>query len=173
MQPRFKVDSEPGKILRDWWAGLEDKKGDRAALRRCNTLTEVVFVPTFHDLCSGLKRGGECSARPERLPAIAGLLAHVRPEGDPKQDLGDGLDLPKQMASPKKSGIDPALSELRFRRLLQCRTAEELFPNLRRVVNLLGNRVDIYSLAESTYFWNDRIRKKWAYAYYDALHNKQ
>lgn len=172
----FKVDSEPGKALRDWWVGLENNKGDRAALRRSGTITEVIFIPAFHDLCVALQRCGDFGPKPERLPAVAGLLAQVK--SDPKTARGgDRPSLPVQMASDRKSGAGPHVSDLRFRRLLQCRTVEELFPSLRRVIRLLDNRVDIYSLAESVYFWDayfwgDRIRKEWAYDYYGILRER-
>jgi len=38
-----------------------------------------------------------------------------------------------------------------------------------RVIRLLRGEVNIYSLAESTYFWGDDVRKRWAYEYYENI----
>ncbi len=76
----------------------------------------------------------------------------------------------QQMAAPKlDGGTAPQLSELRFRRLLQYERINDLFPALRRVVYLLGGNINLYSLANSVYFWGDRQRQEWAYAYYGDL----
>jgi len=61
------------------------------------------------------------------------------------------------------------VSDLRFRRLLKCRTPDELYPALRRVVGLLKNhnlRADVMSLAQSVFYWGENMRKEWAYEYY-------
>ena len=36
-----------------------------------------------------------------------------------------------------------------------------------RLVRLLGGSVDIVSLANGIYWWNERTKKEWAYAYYE------
>jgi CRISPR system Cascade subunit CasB len=162
-QPLFKPDTEINNVLREWWKSLENNKGDRAALRRCHQTAQVLFVPAYHELCVKLRQHGRLKA--EQLPAVAGLLAHVKKDID--------KELPKQMATPKTAGGEPVLSELRFRRLLQCQSQEELFPALRRVVRLLDGNVNLYSLAESVYWWGhadwgERVRQHWAYAYYES-----
>jgi CRISPR system Cascade subunit CasB len=157
----FRHDTEPGKVLYTWWAELEDNKGDRADLRRCREPVEAVFVPAYHDLYRDLRPHGH--ADNTKLPAVAALAAHVR------QVRGD-KPFAHQMAAPKVEGSTaPQLSELRFRRLLQCETLDELFPALRRVVHLLGGNVNLYSMANSVYYWGDRERRQWAYAYYGDL----
>jgi CRISPR system Cascade subunit CasB len=157
----FRHDTEPGKMLHAWWAGLEKNKGDRAHLRRCQEPIEALFVPAYHDLYRDLRPHGH--ANNFKLPAVAALAAHVR------QVRGD-KPFAHQMAAPKAEGnTAPQLSELRFRRLLQCETLDELFPALRRVVHLLDGNVNLYSLANSVYYWGDRERRQWAYAYYSDL----
>lgn len=165
MQPQFKPESPSGKILHDWWKSLEDNKGDRAALRRCHRTAEVLFVPAYHDFCRELCSylGERGSFRIDRLPAVAGLIAHAKLDAD--------QDLPRQMAHSKVAGGGPILSELRFRRLLQCQSQEELFLALLRVIRLLEGKVNIYSLADSVYWWGDKVRRDWAYAYYGAPQN--
>jgi CRISPR system Cascade subunit CasB len=161
MPLQFRPDSEAGSVLHSWWVRLEDNKGDRAALRRCQEPLEALFVPAYHQLYHALRPYDGSSDL--RLPAIAALLAHVK-------HILPGPDFATQMAAPKLTGGEaPRLSELRFRRVLQCQTINELFPALRRVIALLDDSVNIYSLADNLYWWGDRVRRDWAYAYYGAL----
>ncbi len=157
----FRHDTEPGRVLHTWWADLEDNKGDRARLRRCREPLEALFVSVYHDLYRELRQHGH--ADHVKLPAVAALAAHVRTVRGDKP-------LAHQMAAPKvEDSTTPQLSELRFRRLLQCETLDELFPALRRVVHLLNGSLNLYSLANSVYRWDDRERRQWAYAYYSDL----
>ena len=150
--------SDGREILFTWWRGLEQDKGGRAELRRCHTLTEVVLLPVYHGLYQPLMALPEHHWRRERLPAVAALVAMV--------DVWEsGLpSLPEQMS--QKVGERKLVSDLRFRRLLQCQEPEELFQSLRRVVRLLNHRVDMFSLADGVHDWGDRLRKEWALDYY-------
>jgi CRISPR system Cascade subunit CasB len=93
------------------------------------------------------------------LAAVAGLAAHV------KSHTG-GASIAQQMAAPKAPGAGARVSGLRFRRLLAVSDRDELYPLLLRVVNLLDGRVNLVSLANSTFWWNERTKKDWAYEYY-------
>jgi CRISPR system Cascade subunit CasB len=162
MALQFRADTEPGKVLYRWRTELEENKGYRAALRRCREPLEALFVPAYHDLYHDLLRQDGC-VDSVKLPAIAALAAHVTQVRGEKQ-------FAQQMAAPKvQSGTTPQVSELRFRRLLQCETVDELFPALRRVVHLLDGSVNLYNLANSVYWWGDQKRREWAYAYYGDL----
>ena len=150
----FAKDNQAGQILRDWWENLEENRGDRAAIKRCRESASVVFIPAYQTLHRNLL--GKEDIWMDSLPAIAGLIAHVKTlNNDP---------LPEQMAS----GDKPAVSELRFRRLLQA-DRKELFQYLRRTIKLLNDSANIYSLANSIHYWNDRTKREWAYAYYGKL----
>lgn len=175
--------------LQNWHSRLADNRGDRAALRKCTSLTQVVFVPAYHDLYQDISTIGRAAAEAggtkgmgtrlesrirERLPIIASLCAMV----DPREKYDGGIEagkppisLPRQMGTMRSSGGGPVVSDLRFRRLIKCRTPEELHPALRRVVGLLESqklRADIMSLAQSVFYWDEDIRKQWAYDYYTA-----
>jgi CRISPR system Cascade subunit CasB len=158
----FRHDSESGKVLRSWWDELQDKnKGSRAELRRCQTPAKVSFVRAYHTLFYDLQEYGYTPG--SKLSAIAALAAHVK-------DVRGDKPFAQQMAAPKvDGGTAPQLSELRFRRLLQYESIDELFPPLRRAVHLLGGNINLYSLANSVYRWGDRERRQWAYAYYGDL----
>ncbi len=146
-------------ILLEWWKGLDKDRGERAALRRCRSLTEVAFVPSFHHLLRKLSQCNTVNA--EGLALVAGLVAHVK-----SNNPGTGIAV--QMAKSKKPGGSAALSGLRFRRLLKIQTKEELYPALVRVIALLGGTVNLASLAKNAYEWNDWTRKQWAFDYYST-----
>lgn len=145
--------------LLHWWQELDQTRGDRAALRRCGTLSEVIFVPAYHRLHQALAPQGKTNRL--AVAAIAGLAALVRVD-EP------GATLARQMAQPKPGGSTPRVSGLRFRRLLKMQSHEELFPALARVIRSLDGKVNLADLAESVYWWNDRTRQRWAFEYYGA-----
>ncbi len=151
----FSADSPLLRALADWWRGLDDNRGARAELRRCGSVDEVAMTAAFARLCHSLQGhfAGEHGWQ-DRLAAIAGLLSHLR-ENTP------GKSLPEQMAE----GSPPVVSELRFRRLLQC-DRQELYPALLRVLRQLNYRADLPGLCRDVYFWGDKVKKRWAYAYF-------
>ncbi len=194
---RFHPRSGPGKELKKWHASLENNRGDRAALRKCASPADVVFVPAYHALFQDMAEVGKAAVETgetswtwpglehrlrERLPAIAGLIALVKdeeprtkeeesaasPEEDDTEKAITRRNLPQQMGSERTSGAGPVVSGLRFRRLLKCQTLEELYPMLRRTLPLLNNRADLYSLANDVLYWSEDVRKQWAYDYYEA-----
>jgi len=156
MSVNFKADSPVGQILKEFWQGLEDDKGSRAQLRRCKTADEVVMVSAFHRLCRRLRplMSNEQEGWEMRIAAIAGLLAHVRT-----------LDSRKTLAGQMAVGDTPAVSELRFRRLLQ-RNRAEFYGALMRTLGLLDKKANPFDLARSVYYWGDSERKRWAFAYF-------
>lgn len=150
----FKPGSEAAAILHLWWKELEDQKGERARLRRAPSPVEVVFSPAYHRLFRNLP------INRERLASVAGLVSHV------KEDTGFSISLPQQMATRKTGSDNAIVSGLRFRRLLAIPDRNALYPMMIRVIRLLGGRLNLLSLAESVYWWNESTRKEWAYDYY-------
>ena len=59
------------------------------------------------------------------------------------------------------------MSGLRFRQLLKIEDPDKLYTTMIRLVRLLGGSVDIVSLANGIYWWNEHTKKEWAYAYYE------
>ena len=76
-----------------------------------------------------------------------------------------------QMAESK--GGTPLVSELRFRRLLQERDIDRLYASLIRVLRMLNRKANPLRLAQDVYYWNDRTRKEWAYAYFPRVPEKK
>jgi len=150
---------EFGKNVEEWWRWLDDNRGDRARLRRCANLSEVAFVPAFHRL---RRRLPIMAQRNEAgLITVAALVSHVK-------EHRPGMTFAQQMGTPKSEGGNARVSGLRFRRLLQHRNHEELLPGLVRTIHLLGGAVNLHSLADGAYWWNDNTKKQWAIDYYET-----
>jgi CRISPR system Cascade subunit CasB len=160
---RFNTDSPETQALFAWWHALDTRRGDRAELRRCATLTEVVFTPAYHSLRLAVGKYG--AVNDNALALVAGLAARV------KMDIPEST-LAEQMATGKTDG-SARVSGLRFRRLLKVKEAEGLLNAMGRVVALLGGAVNLQSLANSVYFWNDKTRKQWAFEYYSKSPSEQ
>lgn len=159
----FKKDSPSTGVMVKWWERMDDDHGERAVLRRCHTLTEIVFSPAYHRLRLALERFGEVQA--EQLALVTGLAARV------KSNIVDGR-VAEQMAIGKADG-SARVSGLRFRRLLKIKDREKLFTTMTRIIALLGGSANLPSLAQSMYFWNDKTRKEWAFDYYSKAVNEK
>jgi CRISPR system Cascade subunit CasB len=165
--PQRKVDDSSFAVLRAWRKNLEDDKGERAAMRRAASTTEVVLSPAFHRLLNELRRAGFgiSESRYPKLAAIAGLAARIKGEEDER--------LATSMGTPRSNGGKASVSELRMRRLLACNDIEELYMLLRRALALLDNHANLADLAATVWNWvpmdekrpNDP-RRQMAYDYY-------
>jgi len=153
MNDPFAKDAPATDILMRWWQGLENDKGTRAELRRCDRPEAIMLHPAYahlhHRLAPHL--AGHWNWE-QRLASVVGLLAHVH--------SGSNQPLAKQMG-----GNPPDVSELRFRRLLQC-NPHELYPRMIRILRMLDNSANLPDLVRSVFHWNDRVRKRWALDYF-------
>lgn len=141
--------------LRLWWKELDERRGDRAELRRCHSYTNIVFVPAYHSLL--WRMNPEWILNKERFAMIAGVTSYVR------KDLPD-TRFASQLASGEKG--NPLLSPLRFRRILSIIDNDELYEAMIRTVKHLKGNVNLCDMAQSIYWWNDSTKKQWAYEYY-------
>ncbi len=152
----FRKNSPELQELREWWEALNENRGERAELRRCHSLAEVVFSPAYHQLRRVVEGYGRVDY--DGLALVAGLVARIK-------TYTYGISVAEQMATGKQDG-SARVSGLRFRRLLKVKEKEELLGVMTRVIALLGGAADIQSLAQGMYFWNDSTRKDWAFQYY-------
>ena len=152
------INKEPRNLIFEWWQNLKKRKGDRADLRHAKTLDEVFFVPAYHMLYSKLHTT-EWRTR-QAIALIAGILARI--------DSNEiETSFAAQMASPGKSGRGAQVSGLRFRRLLQNKSREDIYGSLIRIIHLMGKRANVKDLSECLYWWNERTRREWAFKYYE------
>ena len=160
MTGKFDADKPLGRLLQKCWDDLQRNRGDRAELRRAKNLNDIILMPVFQRTCLGFSPFFQNEDHWEtRLAAVLGLLAHVR--------TTTNQELAVQMAGKPK----PVISELRFRRLLQ-RDRKELYSTMVRVLHMLGNKANLHDLANSVYYWGDRVKRDWAFAYFPNTPNK-
>ena len=159
------------EVLTDWWRNLENDTGERAALRRASSLTEIMTSPAYVRLLRTLRAEGysisSSNKSLSKIATIAGLAARV------KTQTSEGLAT--CMGTPKTGGSTPAFSELRLRNLLARDDLEELYTQLRRALAILDDRANLPDLAATVWNWtrlNDKKpydpRRRLAYDYYSA-----
>lgn len=155
----------PGPQAAAWWHAMQPKHqagqpstGDRGALarlRRCSMVMDAASELATLLLC---RRLGVGEAGLERTALLAAVLAQVR-------ENRTDLSVAKQIGAAGGH----AMSELRFRRLLQADTADEQLIGFRRLTALAGRKLNVADLAAGLWRWNDEaMRRHWIYAYYDA-----
>lgn len=148
--------SVPEAIVLEWWKELQERRGDRAELRRAHALSEIVFTPAYQRLWRRLQ--GSAWHYADGVALVVGVLAHVT-VNDP------GEKFAAQLAAPQH-GDKPRYSGLRFRRLLQYQEKSELLEPMRRAVVQVDRHANVMDLADSLYGWNDYVRRQWAFSYY-------
>lgn len=127
-------------------------KGVRATLRRCDTVEAAMLTEGFRLLWNRVESLESRISLPRdtRLQAwasIALVLAELREEGV-------NTTLGSQLGKQKKETGKPHMSELRFQRLLACRSPEELITHLRRALALIDKRgVSVVYLADNVALW--------------------
>lgn len=156
VQEAKETEDTPETLVLAWWRDLENRRGERAELRRAHSLNEVIFTAAFQRLWQRLRGTNWHSA--DGVALVAGVLAHVRVH-DPKEHFAAQLARPHHGDKPRYSG-------LRFRRLLQYRERTELLEPLVRALGLIDRHANIVNLADSLYWWGDRVRRDWAFDYY-------
>lgn len=158
----FVKDAALRKQLFDWHKGLGDKKGDRAILRRARDPLNAYLSPYAHQLSFDLKKHND-KVMLQAIPEIASVLAHIT-------DADSSKSLPKQLAQRREGSEQPVFSELRFRRLIQCEDTESLCMHLRRAIAQLRGKADIYTTANTIYWWGrgESQRRELAFAYFSA-----
>jgi CRISPR system Cascade subunit CasB len=165
----FSNPNDPGArdVLIDWWKELDTNRGDRAQLRRCHSPLEVAFTPVYHRLRITLMKHGVGNDEKLKIALIAGILSHLKKDTSKESFT---RPFPEQMAVPSKSdGKKARVNNFRFQRLLKIKDddRDKLYETLIRIVHLIDYEVDIPSLANGIYWWNERTKKEWAFAYYE------
>jgi CRISPR system Cascade subunit CasB len=170
---------KPEAIVANWWKDLNDARkprhlrnrpgnpfdsGDSAELRHCKTLDDIVLnSQAFHTLRQRLMGTSWARADILRLAVVVGVLSHVR--FDAKGSLPQALGNKTKSDQASKEAV-----RLRFQRLIQHRTHDDVFrPMVRMLAYLEKEGVNVSSLAQDLYFWNDETRKQWAIKFYESL----
>ncbi|MBB5224292.1 CRISPR system Cascade subunit CasB [Amaricoccus macauensis] len=145
-------DKTPARIILGWWShALADRQSGRARalaarLRRASPV-EALAEREVHDLAGALNlRDGL------RLTRIVTLLAEVRTHSP-------------QTLMQRLGGPDPALSPLRFQRLMRA-SVEELPDALRRAIGLAERSCNVAALGEDLLYWSEKTRLRWSFQYF-------
>lgn len=150
--------------LRAWHRQLvgKESRGKRARLRRSGSIEDAALAPGFHELLAYTGIPSE-QLGPEQLSGLAAfaVLAAGVDSDAPGQSLG--------MSLGSGAGGQAVVSEPRFRRLLTSDQLKERFEVLRRLVQLLGRRLDLSELALAVLNWTPSRRRQLAYDYYSAI----
>lgn len=173
------------KLIHAWWQGLEDRKGDRAALRRAISPEDILLQSAFHQFLSTSFQGMKLSEswqQPDNWYSAAllcGLLSKAKQDTGTKQVAnGKSASFAKQLAMPAKGSSRPLMSETRFRRLQQSDSLDSFFLNMSRAIDLLKGKVNLESLTEDALRWcfefetranvapKNRIALRWATDYF-------
>ncbi len=193
----MKLRDEQQWLIQDWWRWLQpegqtDREEDRlrrlgrfgvfsrahrAQLKRCADPGQVLLVPAFHRLLAQLAPS-MAPQEPDawRWALIAGVLVWVDKEPEGK---GSSASFGARMAAPAGEGAGrPALSELRFARLLRATDEQDFYTQLRRAVQLVNNTAQVPALAQDIHDWliefrdpgvchpSQRLQVRWASDYY-------
>ncbi len=144
------------EVIGKWWRariGLRESSAARALAARLNRGegVDVLAEAAVFDLGRSLG----LLAQPARLVPLVQVMAAVR------EDRGGPL--PRRLGQ----GEQPALSPLRFQRLLRSE-GEELARLIRRALPTVKYECDAGALGADVLHWNDDTRARWAFAYFGA-----
>ncbi len=134
------VKEEHKATLRKWHEELQEKRGERASLRRSTTVNDVCLTDGFRLFLKNrqIKWQDEPEWRITALALIAAVSANVKAI-DERQ--------------PFAAQLAAVMSKGRFTRLSAVKTPDELLRQLRRAVRLLNGSVNLDSLAEGVFRW--------------------
>ena len=144
-----------GAIVLGWWARqIGDRnsalaRGQAARLRRAGA-SEALAEPCVHDLARTIGVHD-----PGRLVPLVQVLAAVRGH------------VPQTLARRMGAGDTPALSTLRFQRLMRADGAE-LATALRRALPMVAHEGDVAALGADLLHWNEATRARWCFHYFGA-----
>lgn len=170
--------------LRQWHTDLHAARGhgQRAMLRRCTVPREILLLSSFYGFRSQLSSYlsditlKDDVNRSLAMATIVGLFSHIKNDNA-------SHSFASQLYGVSHEKSPPLVSELRFSQLQKSRDWDEFYRRLRRIIPLLGNQVNLISLADNILHWgydlendNDVVHSKpanrllvcWAKDYFKA-----
>jgi CRISPR system Cascade subunit CasB len=106
----FTQDEGRGRVLFDWWKGLDEDRASRAVLRRASSPTEVALTPAYQRLCRRLGALNWTERQQDQFAVVVGVLVHIK--------TNDARPPAEAMSQRILAEDRPPVSELRFMRLL-------------------------------------------------------
>jgi CRISPR system Cascade subunit CasB len=158
----------PGAVVLGWWKHVLNADNGaarkaRAQLRRASSPAEVLAIEVTHVLNDRLRKANpdwDFSKRrkPERLALIAATVANA--DGPVTATLASLFG--------RKTGDNPALSHLRFQRILHAGDDWTLTVRLCRALPIVGRKANLAELGSDLFYWGDPVRSRWCFDYFGA-----
>lgn len=158
-----------GGVMLRWWGRCLDvdngaARAARARLRHASGPADVLALAVTHELYHDIRNaeGGRDlreGSGPQRLTLIAAVLAGI--------ESHDGATLARRFG-PLRSGEAPALSSMRFQRLLRAPDDWALAVALRRALPLVNRTANVTRLGTDLLHWGERTRSRWCFDYFGA-----
>ncbi len=149
----------PGAIIMRWWRANLRPEDDtssaralRARLRRADRALDVLCEPAVIALHQAL--GARSPRDPRDLAALVTVLAGI--ETYTSQRLARAFGV----------GEEPALSNLRFQRLIRSQDRPALAVALRRALPFVGRACNVAALGEDFLRWGEAVRIRWCFDYF-------
>ena len=145
------------ELLIKWWNDLQEDVGDRAELRRCNTLEEIRMTRTFNILKKKVDQT-EDGLHAISLSIVAGLMSFITKNSD--------TPLPEAMGKPPKGEKLPPVRSNSLQILLRTEDRIDLYEQLRRIILKLDRQVNLKDLINLIRFWGLKNRERLAMDYW-------
>lgn len=149
------------RVAEQWWRETiwsDSPNRDRAAaaaLRHANSVLDAAEEPVTIDL---VRRWHGRARDLEDAALCAAVLAHVR-ENEP-------LPVARRIGRPTDPDARPAMSPLRFRRLLQADSADERLVQFRRLAAFTGGTLNVADLVAALIDWSEHRKREWVFRYH-------
>ena len=134
------------KVYRDaiiqWRKELEDDRGERARLRRCQEPLQVLLLSSYYQLKAVLTDWPE--NQPLALAAAVGLIANA----EYQEGAFSTKSFAAQLGSAKSDDAGPILSKARFRQLIKCHDWPEFYRRMRRAIRMVKGSANIISIVD-------------------------
>lgn len=146
-----------------WWVthfseGNPASRRARARMRRVEHPIDALMIAETHDLARRLAEiGYDMINRADDLAAIAISLSQIKFQGGLEAACAFGQGMERRN-----------LSEHRFNHMIGASTRFGLAQHIIRNLPIIDHSANIGSLGEDIFFWGDKVRTKWSFAYYGA-----
>ena len=169
--PGKTIDSDgprSGAVALGWWSRCLDAdngaaRAARARLKRAASPADVLALDITHELYRELRRAKDGrdlrkGDGPVRLALITAALGSV-------ETHTGGIGLARRFGAQSRDER-PALSPMRFQRILRAPDDWALAVLIRRALPLAGRTADVAGLGSDLFHWSDRVRNRWCFEYF-------
>lgn len=158
------IAAEQAKAILGWWrtnlsltapGNPGAARALAARLRRAVSPVEALSEPAVFSLGKALGLTQEGDAL--NLAMLATTLAHVKEH------------LPTRLARRMGGEERPALSQLRFQRILRAEAGSELADFVRRALPMVEHSCNVGQLGVDLLHWDEKTRTRWCFDYFHSI----